>query len=327
MVVQCPKCRTKYRLDDELVSPDGAKVRCSRCKEEFTVFPESTQEPSVAPADESPPASPDLDEDFLGLFDDEEDTSSGPEQSTQDGLPKAGPSQEKSSQQEDELDFAAQEESLEQDSGTGSEDDSRKPEEGEPKKSGGKKGARKRTTVLLIILLLVALGAAGYFYYPQLKPYLPAWITDTINPPPNTGVVQNTDDAADSIENIALVDVRQYFVTNEKTGQIFVIEGKAVNNYPDTRELIKLQASLYDGQGEIIESKQFLCGNTISLFQLQVLSEKELQSALQAKVGVLTNNTNVQPGEECPFMTVFLNPPETVQEFGIKVVEAKEPQN
>jgi len=58
---------------------------------------------------------------------------------------------------------------------------------------------------------------------------------------------------------------------------------------------------------------------------LQVLGEQELETALNNKIEILTNNTNVPPGGEVPFMVVFYNPPASVAEFGVKVVEARTP--
>jgi len=37
MIVQCEACQTRFRLADEKIKPGGTKVRCSRCKEVFTV--------------------------------------------------------------------------------------------------------------------------------------------------------------------------------------------------------------------------------------------------------------------------------------------------
>ena len=125
---------------------------------------------------------------------------------------------------------------------------------------------------------------------------------------------------------IALENVRQYFVPNEKEGQLFIIEGKAVNRFPEARELIRLKASLFDSQGKEVAAQEFMCGNVVSLYQLQVSSKADIEAALTAKVGILTNNTNIQPGASVPFMTVFFHAPETVEEFGLEVIQSTLPQ-
>jgi hypothetical protein len=174
----------------------------------------------------------------------------------------------------------------------------------------------------MVILLLALLAAAAYYFFPQVQPFLPPWVNQRLaavgGEQPK---LQKNENAG--VESISLIDVRQYFVSNDKVGQLFVIEGRAVNGFQTPKELIKLQATLYDGTGNVLENRQFLCGNTVSLFQLQVLTKEELEAALSSRVGVLTNNTNVQPGAEIPFMTVFPNPPASVQEYGVKVIEVK----
>lgn len=37
MVIQCPECRTRFKLADEKVKPGGVKVRCARCRHVFAV--------------------------------------------------------------------------------------------------------------------------------------------------------------------------------------------------------------------------------------------------------------------------------------------------
>jgi predicted Zn finger-like uncharacterized protein len=39
MIIQCQACQTRFRLADEKIKPGGTKVRCSKCKEIFTVTP------------------------------------------------------------------------------------------------------------------------------------------------------------------------------------------------------------------------------------------------------------------------------------------------
>ena len=48
MIIQCEACQTRFRLADEKIKPGGTKVRCSKCKEIFSVAP-----PETEPAEET----------------------------------------------------------------------------------------------------------------------------------------------------------------------------------------------------------------------------------------------------------------------------------
>jgi len=42
MIIQCPKCLTKFKMDDSKVKDEGTRVRCAKCKEVFVVTKEVT---------------------------------------------------------------------------------------------------------------------------------------------------------------------------------------------------------------------------------------------------------------------------------------------
>lgn len=44
MIIQCEKCRTRFRLDDSKISESGVRVRCSRCTHTFVVKREPAEE-------------------------------------------------------------------------------------------------------------------------------------------------------------------------------------------------------------------------------------------------------------------------------------------
>lgn len=48
MVVQCPSCQTRFRVADEKVSDRGVRVRCSSCKDVFSVKKSGAAEPASA---------------------------------------------------------------------------------------------------------------------------------------------------------------------------------------------------------------------------------------------------------------------------------------
>jgi hypothetical protein len=160
--------------------------------------------------------------------------------------------------------------------------------------SSAAKSKKSGTTGLFVglVFLLLACAAAGvYFLKPGLiglGPKAPGAPASTPEPVAREGAAQ-----------IALENVRQYFVPNEKEGQLFIIEGKAVNRFPEARELIRIKAALFDKQGNEVATQEFMCGNVVSLYQLQVSTRADIEAALTAKVGILTNNTNIQPGRPC----------------------------
>jgi predicted Zn finger-like uncharacterized protein len=131
---------------------------------------------------------------------------------------------------------------------------------------------------------------------------------------------------ADRVRNIVLKNVKQYYVANEKTGNLFVVEGKAVNQFSGPKEQIKVEVVLYDGTGNVLASQAFLCGNVLSQFQLQVQTRAEIEEGLKSEVGILSNNTFIRPGASTPFMAVFFEPPTGVKEFLVKVVDVGDPE-
>jgi len=74
MILTCPKCATRYLVDDGEMRPEGRKVKCAACGEEWRVSadgedqsaPVATAPPAAPPAPEEPPPAPEILEDTLG---------------------------------------------------------------------------------------------------------------------------------------------------------------------------------------------------------------------------------------------------------------------
>lgn len=338
MIVQCPNCQARFKLPDEKLGATGAKLRCGKCRHVFHVEP---------PA---PPASGGLTD-----FDFPEDlapTASAKAAPGADAAPRA------SLPDDDVPPDLFHSESYEGPSGAARAGRGDEPDEGPVKPgfslddvadiplpgSSASKDRRRRVLVIAgaLLFVIVATVAAVRFLdlWPGQKAKAPAETPTTAAPakpeaakpeaakpeiaPGAAPGAQKPEETA-KVKDIMLQNVRQYYVSNEKAGQLFVIEGKAVNNFKAPKEMIKLEASLFDDKGATLASQAELAGNTVSLFQLQVMTRDELKNALASQVGVLTNNTNIAPGGEAPFMLVFFDPPEAVKEFGVKVVDAKDP--
>lgn len=285
MLIQCPNCDTTYNLNESVLGPDGSKVRCIRCDHVFFVAPPGAEFDITS-------------EETLGM----------------------------AKGQEHDLDQAAKEDFdwL----------DEVEPEEGGKDRSKKRRGEgfsvdiqptrepKSKSMTFVVAGLVVAVIGLTAFLYSQR-------IGDTVSSMFGSGETEEVAEpevlGPDEVHLISLQNVRQYFVTNEKIGQLFVIEGKARNDFPVPMELFRIEASLFDAAGAVVERKEFLAGNTVSLFQLQILSEQELEAALGARVGILSNNTNLRPGMDVQFMVVFPNPSDAVQEYGLKVIGAQHP--
>lgn len=202
--------------------------------------------------------------------------------------------------------------------GAGGGADSFSLDSGAAKPKDDKAGKKKKIIIIASAALGVLLVAGALFFF---KP----WTKFNI-PFLGGAKSEKAADNAEKVKDIALRNVRQYYIPNEKAGQIFVVEGKAVNNFTTPKERIKIEVSLFDEKGHVLVSKQLLCGNTLSQFQLQVQGEEEINSSLASEVGILTSNTYLKTGMDTPFMAVFFKPPDQVKEFGVKVIDALDPK-
>ncbi len=179
---------------------------------------------------------------------------------------------------------------------------------------GKPKSKVKRVAVLAA--LLICLGAAGYGGYTFYK----LWRSG--GPPPAAPDTAQQE----LVKNLALANVRQYMVANnERVGRMAVVEGKVINNFTTPKELVRVEVTLYDDKGNVLATRQQYCGVVLSLFQLQVLSRDELTKALENRIEILMSNVNIKPGGEVPFMTVFFDPPQGALEFGVKIIDVKDP--
>ena len=188
--------------------------------------------------------------------------------------------------------------------------------------------------LITILVLALMVGGAAYFKvwtmfgldlgtYFQNVPYIGKMFTEevSVDEPAAPG-----ESPADRVRKVELKNVKQYYVANEKTGNLFVVEGKAVNKFATPKEQIKVEVVLYDAEQNVLTSKTFLCGNVLSQFQLQVQTQSEIDEGLSSEVGILSNNTFIRPGASTPFMAVFFNPPAGVKEFLVKVVDVGDPE-
>lgn len=195
---------------------------------------------------------------------------------------------------------------------------------------------RKRNLLPLLLVLLVLLLAAGgaacwwFFLRGPDESAAPAAVATAEKAPASTAA--SGPKVEDKLRLLSMRKVHQYYVDNETVGKVFVIDGVVVNGFDTPKALIAVEAAIYDKDKKPIAVKRQLAGTQLSLFQLQVVREKDMEAFLTNKVDIVTANTNVQPGAEVPFMILFYPPSkeqsqafaDTIKEFGLRIVDVQD---
>lgn len=314
MNVTCPQCHTVYRLPDDKVK-SGIKLRCSVCRHIFALPSEEVKAPSERQE--------------LSLESEEKKSSSDGVRMEKCSAPDYGDGELSlgGSSSSGGLSLALDDAPSPRSSGR-----ERRKVEGLRLDGAGSAEAfggldmprRKRSPLsgLVSLLVCVALGAGGWWMW-QNTPYLDG-LKGLVAP--YFGLeMADASDPLSVVSKLELRDVRQYQVKNEKAGQLIVIEGKVKNNFPTARELIRLEAELYDAEGNMLASRQQLAGNSMSSFQLEVLDREELDKAINNKLDIVEANTNVLPGNEVPFTVVFVDPPAQASDYKVRIAGAELP--
>jgi predicted Zn finger-like uncharacterized protein len=426
MVIQCPQCQTRFRLADEKIKQDGIRVRCSKCREIFSVrLPEAPPAPAPGASFDSPPpeepsgsgdlfaegvfgerteaptsteepisesgfpAEWDSAEDsapFDGgselLFDDgeveeeetaysfeEEDAGEGladapfapwaEEQSTEFPLEENGFEAEDAGEfswngnEAEDFDFDESESSEyandEYDFGeiTFAEDSPLPPPQEnisaqastsipaaapvpEPPTASGsadrpreeyaspplppRRSSPLRALLLLLVILLVGLsGAVGYFYWKEGAAGLNRIISQLIEPKASVP----------STEAVRLKNLTSFFIVNRTVGQIFVIDGQAVNGSSQTLSAIAVRGILYNKGGKALLRKTAYCGNPLTKEDLHSLPFGKIEDAMSNQFGDSLSNLNVAGGKTLPFTIVFKNLPSDLSEYTVEVIASK----
>ena len=118
---------------------------------------------------------------------------------------------------------------------------------------------------------------------------------------------------------IETTDIKSKFIQNEKAGKLFVITGNVKNAYSGPRSFIRLTAKLFTKGKVLVASKSVYAGNVLSDLDLANQEMSAIDKKFENRFGDNRANLNVAPGAKEPFMAVFANLPEKLEEFTIEV--------
>jgi predicted Zn finger-like uncharacterized protein len=167
--------------------------------------------------------------------------------------------------------------------------------------------------VLLLLLLLLVGGGAGYFYWADGLLDLDRIMARFGGQPAQTLAPGQ----------VRLTDLHGAFVENTQLGPIFVIRGKTVNDFQETRSAIAVKGVLYNDGGKPLLQQTVFAGNPLDDTALRSLPFEKIEEHMNNQFGDSLSNLNIAPGKAIPFTIVFKNLPTDLAEFTVEVVDSK----
>jgi predicted Zn finger-like uncharacterized protein len=179
--------------------------------------------------------------------------------------------------------------------------------------------SRKRSwrVPLIVAGIAAVLIAAGAF-----------WILNPQRPFTSNGGSGEKDAgvSAPAVSSLKVLNTTQaYFLENAHAGQIFVVEGEAVNESPKSASFVLIEGKIHGIDDAPILTQRCFLGNVLSREELSRLNINDIQNRMMNREGKNLINVKIKTGQKTPFMLVFHNLPElkTLSDYRIEVISAQ----
>lgn len=352
MIIVCPECSTKFKINPDKIPAGGSKVRCARCKTVFAVAKENTKE-SATPAPPERTESEDqqstnsvntdfsyeqfqqLDEqkdtdDFsFGSVDGaEEEKASAPDEITEkeefsfsepesQALKATEADPEKLEAKEEppaSENMAAQGTPVAASDLLNQDPDEQEAEQLYQHLAEKKSSPFSSAIRVLLLLILAVLVAVGVFVYING----PDKLNETIQQ-----LIGQQTVAPEPTGQITLANLEGKFLHNEHVGEVFLIRGEAINNFSQARSSIQVKGIIFDQGGQPLLQKTVFCGNPIADEEISGRPFEELEKMMGNQFGKNLSNMKINAKQTIPFDIVFKDLPKNLSEFSVNVTSSK----
>ncbi|MGH7929021.1 MAG: zinc-ribbon domain-containing protein [Candidatus Binatia bacterium] len=324
MLVQCPKCKTTYKVSDDTVKGTAPAFRCSRCKHTFEI-----QLPTESAPDPGNTGATGSGEDSELAFTFETATRAEPESAKEEGTRSNEPP------------YATTPHSQNLDGGDtrpNAQDSVRTPDadvplgapvEEQPYRIGQ---PRRETTdnvleiapyrdqrasvmpFLTLFGLLITFAAFALAYQRNHPIASEGWVASI--PLLGPSVVRN-----DHLKNgILLKSVETKFQILQGNREVVVLTGVAVNQNPVMIRNVQLSGQLFDHEGKEIERQTMWIGNAISLQIIRGMTAQDVTDLQRLKP---LKSFEIPPGDSVPFAIVFLRASKGIKNARCEVLSAE----
>ncbi len=199
--------------------------------------------------------------------------------------------------------------------------ESAKTDEPEAKQQTRRRHTKKKPLIgkPVLVLILLFLLVAGAYIASLMTGYQIPYLSEIKIPFIEDLVKTKSTEAPDikPIPNQKSVNGR--FVTNSTAGTLFVITGTVENPSKTAYSHIEIKGALITKDKTEAKIKTAFCGNIITEEMLKTGNITDINKLLSVKEGHHNSNVNIKPGAAIPFMIVFSDLPEKLQNFTVKV--------
>jgi predicted Zn finger-like uncharacterized protein len=321
MVIECPYCSTRFRVEERRLR-GHALLKCSHCTR---VFPIPKTEGGATPRrDKQPRREP---ENLSFSFEEDDDwqdqTNAESELPVEQFILNVGPSA--ADQEDGEPGDLFSREVVPDDQGWVEEADDLEDalEEAEDEDvdivaaAGDEDGGSVATTQLKSVFVFLALVVTGYALLAWTLRTNPSWTASMARSIP---IVGNEVAAAQLRKSVVLEGLRGRYERTKEGKLVFVVTGRAVNQADESLANLRIQLALLDEHDQRLEQQTTICGNPV---RVELIRELSIDQVAILKGIKPLEDIELQPGESCPLVSIFLNVPPGVGKFSAEVISAR----
>ena len=344
MLVRCPKCRTTYKVSDELLKGSAPAFRCSRCKHTFDLEAHGTAEREAETTAQTASSATHsaVDEELSLPF--EPQQTAGANGAMETAAHEARALESEKTETADDDHWSLHEEAKTEPDFVVPDDDKsissiKKIEVGsdfsDQDSYFSKTSAHdvpdsesdnilaissyldQRASILpfisLFSLLIIGFGLLSIISY--------------ANPQSSEAMIKNIPVLGPAAlrnnhlrEGIVIQSLRSSYQTIQGNREVFLISGVAINQNPEVVREIQLSAVTYTAEGKELERQTIWAGNTISPKIIRGMTVEDIPHLQDLKP---LKTFELPPGDSIPFTIVFLKSAKNAKTFSYEILTAE----
>lgn len=321
MHVQCPSCKTTYRVSDSLITGGKPTFRCSRCKHVFVLESDRKSKPQRhIPASDRTSDDPELSLPF-GSVEEKRSAASDSSAPVEEFVPLFGPDREPQES------WTLSGESQSAPTLVVPEDE-RKPAakaQAEPLWWSSAKPAPAAapsdevplsTAPYLALFFMLAAAAALVAVAHALWPDP---LEELLRGVPIFGRVALKNNHLKNHVAITSLAPKVYAIRGNR--EVFAISGVAVNHNAVSVRAVRVEGIVFDAQGQEIAKQTIFVGNPLSPKLLRDMEAKEISILQELNP---QRRFEIPPEQSAPFTIVFLKPLKDIRSFACRILSVEE---